>query len=176
MMIGETLGPYRVLGKPGEGGMGEVCRARDPKLNRDVAIKILPEALVADPAALASVFSPLRLVRYPIGVGASVPVDHGSLERVGSAGWKDETHTWICGNEKGRTARCYVQDIAEGPLKTLTPEGLDFALVSPDGKLVEVSSGRVPPGSRDVVCRGRLPLGDDERAMLLGTLPRGRDT
>jgi len=53
MNPGESLGPYRVLDKLGEGGMGEVYRARDPNLNRDVAIKILPEALATDPAALA---------------------------------------------------------------------------------------------------------------------------
>jgi eukaryotic-like serine/threonine-protein kinase len=53
MTAGDRLGPYEVLGLVGSGGMGEVYRARDPTLNRDVAIKILPEALAADPAALA---------------------------------------------------------------------------------------------------------------------------
>ena len=45
---GTTLGPYSVTAKIGEGGMGEVCRARDTKLDRDMALKGLPEAFVSD--------------------------------------------------------------------------------------------------------------------------------
>ena len=50
---GTRLGSYEILGKVGSGGQGEVYRARDAKLNREVAIKVLPEALAKDPAALA---------------------------------------------------------------------------------------------------------------------------
>ena len=46
---GTRLGPYEILAPLGAGGMGEVYRARDPKLKRDVAIKILPAAFAADP-------------------------------------------------------------------------------------------------------------------------------
>jgi Tol biopolymer transport system component/tRNA A-37 threonylcarbamoyl transferase component Bud32 len=53
LAAGTRLGVFEILAPLGAGGMGEVYRARDPKLNRDVAIKILPEALAADPAALA---------------------------------------------------------------------------------------------------------------------------
>ena len=50
---GTTLGSYKVTAKIGEGGMGEVWRARDTKLDRDVALKVLPEAFTSDPDRLA---------------------------------------------------------------------------------------------------------------------------
>src|SRR6266540_3282076 len=50
---GARLGPYEILSPIGAGGMGEVYRARDSRLGRDVAIKIPPEHLARDPAALA---------------------------------------------------------------------------------------------------------------------------
>lgn len=53
LSVGTRLGPYEILAPIGAGGMGEVCRARDAKLNRDVALKILPDAFALDPDRLA---------------------------------------------------------------------------------------------------------------------------
>jgi Tol biopolymer transport system component len=52
LLSGSHLGPYEILGPLGAGGMGEVFRARDPRLDRDVAVKILPESFAVDPERL----------------------------------------------------------------------------------------------------------------------------
>ena len=54
LSTGTKLGPYEVLTAIGAGGMGEVYKARDTKLDRDVALKILPDAFVNDPERLAT--------------------------------------------------------------------------------------------------------------------------
>src|SRR5512141_919055 len=53
LVTGVKLGPYEILGGLGAGGMGEVYRARDTRLDRTVAIKILPEHLSFDPGRRA---------------------------------------------------------------------------------------------------------------------------
>jgi len=59
---GLRLGPYEIVAPLGAGGMGEVYRARDTRLERDVAVKVLPETLVADPQALARFEREAKLV------------------------------------------------------------------------------------------------------------------
>src|SRR5579863_5316544 len=51
--VGTRLGPYEILAPIGAGGMGEVYRARDSKLKRDIALKVLPEAFANDPGRMA---------------------------------------------------------------------------------------------------------------------------
>src|SRR5262245_5640446 len=53
LVTGTRLGPYEIIAAIGAGGMGEVYRARDSRLKRDIALKILPQALAADPDRLA---------------------------------------------------------------------------------------------------------------------------
>jgi Tol biopolymer transport system component len=77
LKAGDHLGPYEIVGLVGAGGMGEVYRARDPRLNRDVAIKILHASVAADPdrlrrftaeaQAVAALNHPNVLTVYEVG-------------------------------------------------------------------------------------------------------------
>src|SRR5438552_13705796 len=53
LQAGDRLGPFEIVGNLGTGGMGVVLRARDNRLNREVALKILPVAFASDPDRLA---------------------------------------------------------------------------------------------------------------------------
>src|SRR5512134_242940 len=80
---GTQLGPYRIASMLGAGGMGEVYRAHDPRLGRDVAIKVLPSALSADvdrlhrfeqeARAAAALNHPNILAVFDIGTHAGTP-------------------------------------------------------------------------------------------------------
>src|SRR5947208_909368 len=62
LQSGTRLGSYEILGALGAGGMGEVYRARDPSLGREVAIKLLPSGLSADAESLARFEREARLL------------------------------------------------------------------------------------------------------------------
>jgi serine/threonine protein kinase len=64
--VGNRVGPYEILGLLGAGGMGEVYRARDTRLKRDVALKILPEAFTNDPERMAD--SSAKLKYWPLSI------------------------------------------------------------------------------------------------------------
>ena len=90
---GTTLGPYCVSAKIGEGGMGEVYQARDTKLDRDVALKVLPEAFTSDPE---------RLARFEREAKVLASLNHPNI---GS----------IYGLEEAEGVRALVLELVEGP-------------------------------------------------------------
>src|ERR1700693_3146678 len=73
LMAGTTLGSYEILAPLGAGGMGEVYRAKDTKLDRQVAIKILPDALATDPD---------RLARFEREAKVLAPLNHPNIAQI----------------------------------------------------------------------------------------------
>ena len=90
---GTTIGPYEVIGLIGQGGMGEVWQARDTKLDRDVALKVLPEAFTSDPD---------RLARFEREAKVLASLNHPNI---GS----------IYGLEEAEDVRALVLELVEGP-------------------------------------------------------------
>jgi len=89
LLPGTFLGSYEILAPLGAGGMGVVYRARDTRLNRTVAIKVLPQEFFADPKrrerlavearAISSLSHPHICVLYDIGQQDGDPVGHGEV-------------------------------------------------------------------------------------------------
>src|ERR1700674_2854184 len=82
---GSRLGPYEVLSPLGSGGMGEVYRARDTRLSREVAIKVLPAAVASDPE---------RLKRFEKEARAASALNHPSIVTIYDVG-QTEGVSWI---------------------------------------------------------------------------------
>ena len=91
--VGARLGHYQVTAKLGEGGMGEVWRATDTQLNRDVALKILPEAFATDPD---------RLARFQREAQVLASLNHPGIAA-------------IYGIEEDEGTRALVLELVEGP-------------------------------------------------------------
>jgi len=92
-MIGQRLGPYEITAKLGEGGMGEVYRATDTKLKREVAIKVLPQEFTADPE---------RLARFEREAQLLAQLHHPNIAS-------------IFGLEESSDVRALVMELVEGP-------------------------------------------------------------
>jgi Tol biopolymer transport system component len=96
--------------------------------------------------ALANVpTSPPQLVLYPTGAGEPRKLERGGLVSYESARFfADGSRIVFCGHEEGKGVRCYVQDIAGGKPRPVTPEGTSDAFVSPDGRQILVKASGHP--------------------------------
>src|SRR6516225_2215217 len=93
LSAGTKLGPYEILAPLGAGGMGEVYRARDTKLNRDVALKVVPEAFAKDAE---------RMARFQREAQVLVSLNHPNIAA-------------IYGLEESGGVRALVMELVEGP-------------------------------------------------------------
>ena len=104
LSAGSRVGPYEVMAPLGAGGMGEVYRARDPRLGRDVALKVLPDVASADPE---------RLRRFQREARAVASLNHPHILAVHDIGSDHGVDYVVFELLEGQTLR---QRLAPGPL------------------------------------------------------------
>ena len=97
---GTRLGPYEILSLLGAGGMGEVYRARDTKLQREVAVKVLPQHLCEDPDFLA---------RFEREARAVATLSHPNILAIHDLGTEDGTTYAVFELLEGETLRSRLQ-------------------------------------------------------------------
>jgi Tol biopolymer transport system component/predicted Ser/Thr protein kinase len=119
-MIGRTLAQYRITAAIGAGGMGEVYRATDTKLGRDVAIKVLPSAAAADPD---------RRKRFEQEARSASALNHPNILTVHDIAEADGTTYIAMELVDGRTLRELVASGEPMPMKKL----LDVAVQTAEG-------------------------------------------
>src|SRR5689334_11723264 len=106
LAAGTTLGPYEITGPIGAGGMGEVYRARDTRLHREVAVKVLPQAVAADHD---------RLRRFEQEARAVAALNHPNILAVFDVGEESGLHFIVSELLDGEPLR---DKLADGPLPT----------------------------------------------------------
>ena len=144
--IGTTIGPYEIVGWLGAGGMGDVYRARDPRLGREVAIKLIPETFAADASrvrrfeqearAAGQLNHPNILAVYDVGIHAGAPYIVSELLEGESL--RSRLHD---GALPARKAIDYARQIAEG-LAAAHDKNIVHRDVKPDNLFI-TNDGRI---------------------------------
>jgi hypothetical protein len=162
---GTRLGPYEILSPLGAGGMGEVYRARDTKLDRDVAIKVLPASLARDPAALA---------RFEREAKAVAALSHPNILAVHDFGTSGETTYAVMELLEGESLR---QRLAEGaiPPRKVGEVAREIALGLAAAHDKGIVHRDLKPENLFLTREGRVKILDFGLARQLG-LPQAGDT
>ncbi len=181
LVAGTKLGSYEVIGPLGAGGMGEVYRARDAKLDRDVAIKVLPERLASDSAALARFEREAKTVAalsHPnlLGIydfGQHEGVVYAVTELLSGETLRDRV---TAGSIPRRKAIEYALQIARGLAaahehgvahRDLKPENI---FVTNDGRVKILDFGLAKPLLPESGVSGAATFGATEPGTVLGTV------
>jgi serine/threonine protein kinase len=185
-LIGQTLTHFKITAKLGEGGMGEVYRADDTKLKREVAIKVLPEAFVQDPG---------RFARFEREAHVLASLNHPNIAAIYDLEEDQGVHFLVLELVEGedlatRLARGAVAIEDALPLALQIAEGLEAAheqgvvhrdlkpanvMVSPNGKVKVLDFGLAKPtepaedGEGDLTRSPTLTAQMTQAGVILGT-------
>src|SRR6202163_2676996 len=110
LAAGTKLGPYEILSALGAGGMGEVYRARDARLKREVAIKVLPAAMSADPE---------RLRRFESEAEAASALNHPNILSIFDIGTENGAPYIVSELLEGETLRAKLAGGAFTPRRAI---------------------------------------------------------
>jgi hypothetical protein len=158
LSAGTRLGPYEILALLGEGAMGEVYRARDPRLGRDIALKVLPPGISLDDDLVR---------RFEQEARAASALDHPNIVTVHDVGREDQTAFLAMELVEGRTLRTLLEE-GRLPLR----KGLSLASQIADGMAAAHQRGLVhrdlKPENIMVSREGRVKILDFGLAKLAG--------
>jgi WD40 repeat protein len=135
LATGTRIGPYEIVALLGAGGMGEVYRARDERLSRDVAVKVLPESYASDPD---------RLKRFEQEARAAGQINHPSIMAIYDVGTFEGTPYIISEYIEGETLR---QALDAGPMPAA--RALELG--------IEIASGLAAAHAKGIVHRDLKP-------------------
>ncbi len=135
LAAGTHLGPYKVVALIGAGGMGEVYRAHDLRLGRDVAVKVLPTSFAADPE---------RLRRFEQEARAVASLSHPNILAVHDIGQQERQHYMVVELLEGESLR---EVLARGPLSQR--KAIDYA--------VQIAHGLAAAHSKNIAHRDLKP-------------------
>ena len=165
LTAGRRLGPYEVLGALGAGGMGEVYRARDTRLGRDVALKVLPADLAGDPG---------RRRRFELEARAVAALNHPGVLAIYDVGEADGVAFIVTELLEGETLRAR---LGRGPVSC--EQAAEWGAAVADGLAAAHAAGIV---HRDLKTEnlfltrdGRLKVLDFGLAKELATIPGGSE-
>jgi eukaryotic-like serine/threonine-protein kinase len=135
LAIGNRLGPYEIVARIGAGGMGEVFRAKDPRLGRDVALKVLPTLFATDPD---------RLHRFEQEARAAAALNHPNILSVHDVGTDSGIPYVVSELLEGQTLRQVLERGALPPRK-----GIEYG--------IQIAGGLAAAHERGIVHRDLKP-------------------
>ncbi len=163
---GARIGPYEILSAIGAGGMGEVYRARDPRLGREVAIKVLPSGFSVDP---------VRLHRFEQEARAAAALNHPNILAVHDIGTHDGSPYIVSELLEGETLRARLESATGTPTPLPPRKAIDYGIQIAHGLAAAHDKGIVhrdlKPENLFVTLDGRVKILDFGLAKLIEISP-----